>query len=81
MGTVLVTVELPDGENDVGGVCKRFHLRRREVDTDFGVVRVDGTRPVYAVRLDERAASRLTSRDDVHGPFADPSPESFRPDF
>jgi hypothetical protein len=81
MGKVLMTVELPDQETDLGSVCRRFDLEPHEVDTAYGLVRVDKANSVYAVKIDANAASRIESRRDVHGPFADPPASSFTPDF
>lgn len=80
MGKTMLTIKLDPEQASVDAVRKRFDLKPGEIDDRFGVVDVDPSKHVYAVLVDEHAASSIADRDPgVSGPFADAKIEPFGP--
>lgn len=80
MGKTMLTIKLDPDQASVDAVRKRFDLKPEEIDDRFGVVGVDPSKHVYAVLVDEQAATAIADRDpDVSGPFADAKIEPFGP--
>lgn len=80
MTKTMVTLKLDPEQATVGAVRKRFDLEPGEIDASFGVIDVDPSRHIYAVLVDEQAATSITGRDpDAGGPFADVKIEPFGP--
>ncbi|MER5939918.1 hypothetical protein ABT121_21640 [Streptomyces sp. NPDC001928] len=76
--TVLVSVTLWPGAT-LRDAVRRLRLADDEVDTAYGLVRVDPARQVYALLVTESAGERVRGTPGGGGPYANPRIETFGP--
>jgi hypothetical protein len=74
-----MTVSLEGAEASIVDVKRKFGLAEDEVDESFGLVNLDPQHNLYAILVDEAAASRLAGAPGVRGPYANPKIEPFGP--
>ena len=79
MTTRMVTLQLDASRATLADVQRLLGLRDDEVDRAFGVVSVSPRDALYAIRVHERVAERLSGHDAVRGMFSDPPIEPTGP--
>lgn len=72
MVMVLVQVEVAPDEASFDAQKARLGLADADVDSHFGLRRIDPARGIYAMKVSNRLAARLASTPGVSGPFANP---------
>lgn len=82
MQFMLYTLEWKAGEPSLEEVLQKFTLQPDEVDTNFGVMKVDPEAGLYCIMADSDAIARITgseamSDSAVSGPFSNPRIEGF----
>lgn len=72
----LMTVDCGEGQPTLQDAALRLGVSVGDLDTEYGMVRLDPAKALYAVRV---RADRLAqeSRPGIEGPFADPPIEPF----
>ncbi|MBF6327332.1 hypothetical protein [Nocardia transvalensis] len=78
----MLTVQLPPG-SALTDALRVLQLAKEDVDTAFGLVAVDPDAGLYAIRVTDDAAARLTTSGNGATIFADPriEPASGNPAF
>ncbi|MFJ4653586.1 hypothetical protein ACIP5Y_20155 [Nocardia sp. NPDC088792] len=72
----LLTIRLPQ-DATLAAALQALGLSVRDIDTEFGLVALDPAQHLYALRVTDAAAARLTVADDAGiGLFADPRIET-----
>jgi hypothetical protein len=79
MPKVLLTVQLPSDRATVDGARSKLGLTGEELDAAYGVVPIDPDHDLYAVMVEEDAASRASAEGLAGGPFSNPTIEPFGP--
>lgn len=72
-----MTLELEPNQAALADVIQHFRLSPDEIDTTFGVVRIDPQSNLYTVLVEPAAAERMAGHSHVRGPYADPTIEPF----
>ena len=75
----MVTVHLDPDHATIGDARDRLRVGEHDLDADFGVVTIDPDADLYAVLVDEGAASTAARTPGAAGPFSNPRIESFGP--
>lgn len=74
MAKVMMTVRAPGSPPTLDALKQRFGLADEEVDARFGLVPVDPDAGTYTLMVEQDAAVRMRSDDQmtVKGPFSNP---------
>ncbi|MCM6775876.1 hypothetical protein NDR87_17455 [Nocardia sp. CDC159] len=67
----LLTVQLPQGAT-MSDALRELHLTENDVDTGYGLIPVDPATGLFALRVTDSAAARLTTNGTGATVFADP---------
>ncbi|MFI5777931.1 hypothetical protein [Nocardia sp. NPDC051570] len=70
----LLTVQLPQGAT-MGDALRTLHLTESEVDTGYGLISVDPATGLFALRVSDSAATRVSMNGAGATVFADPRVE------
>ena len=85
MGKVMIQMAFPEGKPTLAEAARALGLEESELDPDFGVIETDPTRGLFAMRVEEAAASRAASAiaarasGSAEGVFSDPKIAPFGP--
>ena len=78
MAKVMLTTKLAANATFEDAV-RRLGVDESLVDRDFGLVNIDPEQHLYAVLVDESAATGAATRAGVNGPFSNPKIETLGP--
>ncbi|MFF0491616.1 hypothetical protein ACFYTQ_21535 [Nocardia sp. NPDC004068] len=76
---LLLTVQLPQGAT-MSDALRELRLAADDVDVDYGLICVDPATCLFALRVTESAATRLTGSGTGATVFADPRIEPAGPE-
>ena len=85
MGKVMIQMAFADGKPTLAEAAKALGLEESELDPEFGVIETDSVRHLFALRVEETAASRAAAAirarasGDAEGVFSDPKIAPFGP--
>lgn len=69
---VLMRIQLDPAEANVADLADRFHISRDDLDTGYGVVPVNRSAHIYAIKVSEPAAAVIESTDRTAERHSDP---------
>ena len=75
----MLTLTRDPSRASLEAVTEDLGLGAEDIDGDFGVVEIDPDEHRYAILVEESAAERVSGREGVEGPFANPAIEPFGP--
>lgn len=73
----MLTLKLDPKNATLADVRRKLNLSADDVDTEFGVIKIDPQKNLYAVLVDERAADKAAGQLGVQGPFSNPKIQPF----
>jgi len=76
----LLTVRLPEGST-LGDALRVLGLTESEADIGYGLILLDPAAELYALRVTDAAATRMSESDTEATVFADPRIEPADPDL
>ncbi len=74
----MVTLALEPSDASLAHVIERFGLSPDEIDSTFGLVRIDPESNLYTVLVEPAAGERMAGEGHARGPYADPTIEPYR---
>ena len=75
----MLTLKLDPREASVEKVRRKLHLKKEEIDSDYGVVPINPKENLFVVLVEPETAARVSNEEWVQGPFANPKIEAFGP--
>lgn len=78
MAKYMITLRLDPAEANLAAVSRKLNLNN-EIDPNFGVVSINPAENLYAILVDEAAATKLQGREGVKGPYSNPKIEPYGP--